>query len=91
MNFKDKFFSYPLCLFKIEYTLSWFFFFLANSFFISIIILNPLNLEYGEDENVIKMIFCSVFIFIVSIFSRCICLTKNDNYDMEYVSGYYNV
>lgn len=73
----DLFFSKPLCECSLEYGVAWFFFTLGNAFFWSMIWLNPINLNYGENSSAIKFILSCATLFIISIFSRCICKTSN--------------
>ena len=92
MRFSEHFFGAPICKCNLNYTLAWFFLLLGYSFVISIVLVNPLELKYGEDKNVIQFILCIAGCFLVSIFSRCMCYKKQE--EEEYIltgdNPYYN-
>ena len=54
MTLSDHFFNAPLCKCSLNYYLGWFFLIIGYSFVISIILVNPLELKYGENKNVIQ-------------------------------------
>jgi len=83
MNLSDHFFRSPICKCSLNYTLAWFFLLLGYLFVISIIIVNPLELQYGENKNIIQFIFCTGGCFLVTIVSRCMCYKKNNG--TEYI------
>ena len=70
MRLSEHFFGAPICKCNLNYTLAWFFLLLGYSFVISIVLVNPLELKYGEDKNVIQFILCIAGCFLVSIFSE---------------------
>ena len=78
MTLSEHFFGSPICKCNLNYTLSWFFLILGYSFVISIILVNPLELKYGEDKNVIQFVLCIGGCFLVTIFSRCMCYQKQE-------------
>jgi hypothetical protein len=92
MRLSEHFFGAPICKCNLNYTLAWFFLLLGYSFVISIVLVNPLELKYGEDKNVIQFILCIAGCFLVSIFSRCMCYKKQE--EEEYIltadNPYYN-
>ena len=61
--------------------MGWFFLILGYTFVISIILANPLKLHYGASETLVKCIFISAGLFLVTIFSRCICYKKQNDED----------
>lgn len=81
MRLSEHFFGAPICKCNLNYTLAWFFLLLGYSFVISIVLVNPLELKYGEDKNVIQFILCIAGCFLVSIFSRCMCYKKQEEED----------
>jgi len=83
MTLSDHFFGAPICKCTLNYTLAWFFLILGYSFVISIVLVNPLELKYGEDKNVIQLIICTAGCFLVTIFSRCMCYKKQE--EEEYI------
>ena len=86
MSLSNHFFRSPICKCSLNYTLAWLFLLLGYSFVISIILVNPLELKYGENKKVIQFILCMGGCFLVSIFSRCMCYEKKN--DEEYLLPY---
>tara|TARA_B100000900_G_C20422111_1_gene651402 strand:+ start:617 stop:910 length:294 start_codon:yes stop_codon:yes gene_type:complete len=80
MTLGEHFFYAPLCKYKLSYCMGWFFIIIGYTFVISIILANPLKLHYGASESLVKCIFISAGLFLVTIFSRCICY-KKQNYE----------
>ena len=83
MSLSDHFFAAPICKCTLNYSLAWFFLLLGYSFVISIVLVNPLELKYGENKNVIQFILCIAGCFLVSVFSRCMCYKKQE--EEEYI------
>ena len=82
MTLSEHFFAAPICKCTLNYTLAWFFLILGYSFVISIVLVNPLELKYGEDKNVIQFVLCVAGCFLVTIFARCMCYKKQEE---EYI------
>ena len=81
MSTETQFFSNPFCKNTLNYWMAWFFFILANSFFMIIIFVNPFKLNYSD--NVVKFILSCASLFITSILSRFICYSKKNNGEMN--------
>ncbi len=81
MKLGEHFFHASLCRYKLNYCMGWFFLILGYTFVISIILANPLKLHYGASETLVKCIFISAGLFLVTIFSRCICYKKQNDED----------
>ena len=83
MSLSEHFFGASICKCTLNYTLAWFFLLLGYSFVISIVLVNPLELKYGEDKNVIQFVLCVGGCFLVTIFARCMCYKKQE--EEEYI------
>ena len=86
MSLGYHFFRAPICKCSLNYTLAWLFLLLGYSFVISIILVNPLELKYGEAKNIIQGILIMGGCFLVTIFSRCMCYKKRNT--EEYLLPY---
>ena len=87
MSLSDHFFRAPICKCSWSYIIAWNFLLLGYSFVISIVLVNPLELKYGENKNVIQFILCIAGCFLVTIFSRCMCYKKNREFDYVLEDG----
>ena len=73
--------------------MGWLFLTVGYIFVISIILANPLKLDYGDNETLVKFIFIAAGLFLVTIFSRCICYKKQSDEEglLQYSNAlYYN-
>jgi len=93
MTLGEHFFHAPFCKYKLNYCMGWFFLIVGYTFVISIILANPLKLDYGDNATLVKFIFIATGIFLVTVFSRCICYKKKSYDDglLRYSNSlYYN-
>ena len=84
----DLFFTKPLCQCNLDYGVAWFFFTIGNGFFWSMIWVNPINLDYGSNANVVKFIFSCATFFIISLFTRIMCRPNPKYIDLEKYNTY---
>ena len=76
MTLGEHFFHGPFCKCSLSYGMGWLFLTVGYIFVISIILANPLKLDYGDNEPLVKFIFIAAGLFLVTVFSRCICYKK---------------
>ena len=84
----DLFFAKPLCQCNLDYGVAWFFFTLGNGFFWSMIWINPINLDYGNDSHVVKFIFSCATFFIICLFTRIMCRPNPKYINLEEHTNY---
>ena len=84
----DLFFTKPFCECNLDYGVAWFFFTLGNGFFWSMIWVNPINLDYGTNSNVVKFIFSCATFFIICLFTRIMCKQTPKYIDLEAATNY---
>jgi len=77
------FFTKPICQCNLDYGVAWFFFTIGNGFFWSMIWINPINIEYGSNSNVIKFVFSCATFFIITLFTRIMCRPNAKYIDLE--------
>ena len=83
MKFKEYFCNGACCKCDIHYFIGWIFFLLASGFLASFLYENPLHLDFGPHKNLF-IIFINIFgIFLIFIFSRCICYKKEKEEEKE--------
>ena len=79
----DLFFTKPLCQFNLDYSVAWFFFTTGNAFFWGMIWINPINLDYGDNSNVVKFVISCATLFIISLFTRIMCRPNTKFINLE--------
>tara|TARA_B100000902_G_scaffold327358_1_gene322880 strand:+ start:1729 stop:2016 length:288 start_codon:yes stop_codon:yes gene_type:complete len=78
MPLGTHFFNAPFCKCSMNYIISWIFLILGYSFVSSIILANPLDLKYGDNEKIIQGILIMGGCFLITIISRCMCYKKEE-------------
>ena len=81
MTLADHFFSGPLCKASLDYCIGWVFFILGYCFIISIVLANPVKIDYGPNKKIVEGVLILSGCFLVTIFARCMCYKKRSNED----------
>ena len=102
MTFKEYLCNGPCCKCNLHYIIGWFFFLFGLICFLgSFIYVNPFHIDFGHPPKNIFTILIIIFgiifgIFIIGIFSRCICFCyKKEKEEKEHLISkpdltYYN-
>jgi len=85
----DLFFTKPFCQCNLDYGVAWFFFTIGNGFFWSMIWVNPINLDYGDNSNAVKFVISCATFFIISLLTRIMCRYNPKFIDLEDNRLYY--
>ena len=86
-SFINHIFSNKCCEFSLNYAVGWCFFLCSEAFLISIIILNPTNVDFGEYANTIRFLLVCTGTIIIFILARFICYKetpKQENNSLLY-------
>ena len=83
MTLADHFFSGPFCKASLDYCIGWVFFILGYCFIISIVLANPVKIDYGRNKKIVEGLLILSGCFLVTIFARCMCYKKRQ--DEEYL------
>ena len=81
MTLSNHFFKSSLCRASLEYCIGWVFFLLGYCFVISIVLANPVKIDYGPNKKIVEGILILGGCFLVTIFARCMCYKKRQDED----------
>ncbi len=86
LSCRYQYYNNPCCECNINYTMSYLFFTVSSCFICYVIYENPTNIQWGEYGNTSKCAVSLTWIFITSIFARCLCVSEK--YEIEDRSGF---
>ena len=68
----------------------YFFFIIINGVVFYMVIKNPFNVNFGNDDDAIKIVICVMCLFLTGIISHLLCNKQKDDDDVQLFYNGYN-